>query len=138
MTSSNLFELAIIAFIVLGIGAAIWRGGTRNPVGTGGLDRKISAFGNALSGVQIKVGEIEERVEKVESKAASAADIQRLEKQIERLAQTLPDIEARQRALSDRMGEHAQSAAITAAKVEHIDKQVGLIYQVLVPKGMER
>lgn len=138
MTSSNLLELAIIAFIVLGIGAAVWRGGARNPVGTGGLDRKLSTFGSALAGVQTKVGEIEDRVEKIESKAASAADIQRLEKQIEKLWQILPDIEARQRVLSDRMGEHAQTAAITAAKVDHIDRQVGLIYAVLVPKGMGR
>jgi chromosome segregation ATPase len=131
MSPSNLLELAIIAFIVLGIAAAIWRGGAQNPVGTGGLNTQLIE-------VKAKLGEIETRVEAVETKAASTEDIERLEEAVGRLAQTLPDIEARQRALSDKVGKHAATSAATAAEVKHISKQVDLIYSVLVPKGMEK
>jgi len=64
MSPANLFELLIIFVIILGIGAAIWRGGARNPVGTGGL-------ASSLTEVKAKLGEIETRVEAVETKAAS-------------------------------------------------------------------
>lgn len=131
-------ELAIIAIILIGLAAAIWRGGARNPVATGTLDRQLTVFGSQLAGVQVKVGEIEERVEAIEEVAATAQDIQRLELAIDKLAKVLPDIEARQRALSDKMGEHAVAAAATATAVTHIERQVGLIYGVLVPKGMEK
>ena len=131
MSQSNLLELAIIAFIVIGIAAAIWRGGAQNPVGTGGLK-------DGLTEVKAKLGEIETRVEAVETKAASTEDVKRLEDAVAKLAEILPDIEARQRALSDKIGKHASTSAATGAKVEHISKQVDLIYSVLVPKGMER
>ncbi|MDP2131940.1 MAG: hypothetical protein U0995_08880 [Erythrobacter sp.] len=131
MSPSAILELAIIAFIVIGIGAAIWRGGARNPVGTGGLK-------DGLIEVKAKLGEIETRVEAVESKAASTEDIERLEGVVSKMALNLPDIEARQRALSDKMGKHAATSAATAAEVKHISKQVDLIYSVLVPKGMEK
>lgn len=131
MSPGNLFELAIIAFIVIGITIAAWRGGAKNPVATGGLDKRLSE-------VSAKLGEIEIRVEAVENKGASAEDIERLEQAVANLARTLPDIEARQRALSDKVGKHAATSAATAAEVKHISKQVDLIYSVLVPKGMEK
>jgi chromosome segregation ATPase len=131
MSPANFLELLIILVIVIGIGAAIWRGGARNPVGTGGL-------ASSLTEVKAKLGEIETRVEAVESKAASTEDIERLEESLSKLARSLPDIDARQRALSDKVGKHAATSAATGAKVEHISKQVDLIYSVLVPKGMER
>lgn len=131
MSPGNILELLIILVIVIGIGAAIWRGGARNPVGTGGLNQ-------GLTEVKAKLGEIESRVEAVETKAASAEDIERLEGAVSKLAQTLPDIEARQRALSDKVSKHAATSAGTAAEVKHISKQVDLIYSVLVPKGMEK
>lgn len=131
MNLGNIMELAIIAFIICGFAAAIWRGGASNPVGTGRLD-------SGLGEVKTKLFEIETRVEAVESKAASTEDIVRLEESLSKLAQTLPDIEARQRALSDKMGKHAATSAATAAEVRHISKQVDLIYSVLVPKGMEK
>lgn len=138
MSPSNLLELAIIAFIVLGIAAAIWRGGARNPVGTGGLDRKISALSGEVQAVKTKVGEIVERVENIEKDTASPADIKRLEKAIDKLAQAQADQESRQRALADKQGEHAAISAKTAAAVEHIDRNVNLMMSVVVPKGMEK
>lgn len=138
MSPGNLLELAIIAFIVVGITVAAWRGGARNPVGTGGLDKKINELSGEVKAVKSKVGEIVERVEKIEGDTASAADIKRLEKAIERLANKQADHESRQRALADKQSEHAAISAGTAAKVDHIDRNLSLIMSVVVPKGMEK
>lgn len=145
MSSGNLLELAIIAFIVVGIAAAFWRGGARNPVSTGGLDKKIiqlsgevKAVKTEVTGVKAKMGEIVKRVEGIESDTASSGDIKRLEKALEKLAKAQADCESRQRALADKQGEHAAISAGTAAKVEHIDRNLTLIMSVVVPKGMEK
>jgi predicted nucleic acid-binding Zn-ribbon protein len=149
MSSDNLLEMAIIAFIVIGILVAVWKGGAKNPVGTGSIDRKLGAVGTELAaiktsidgelaGVKTKVGAIEDRIEEIERATASAADIRRLEKAVDKLAKTLPDIENRQRALSDKIGEEGKQIAAIGANVVSIEKQVGLIYSVLVPKGMEK
>lgn len=149
MSPGNILELLIILVIVVGIGAAIWRGGARNPVGTGGLDKKLTALsgelkamnntiGTKIAGVEGKVDEIETRLEAVERDAIGAADIKRIEKAIDRLAKAQADIESRQRALSDKQGEHAATSAATAATVQQIAEQVRLIMSVVVPKGMEK
>ncbi len=149
MSPANLLELAIIAVIVLGIGAAIWRGGARNPVGTGGLDKKLTALsgevrqmnqtiGGKIAGVETKIDEIERRVEAVEREAVTPKDIARIEKAVDKLAKALPDLEGRLRAQAEKQGEHAQTSAATAATVQQIAKQVDLIMSVVVPKGMEK
>lgn len=138
MSPGNLLELAIIAFIVIGITIAAWRGGARNPVGTGGLDKKINELSGEVKAVTEKVGDLVERVEKIEGDTASSADIRRLEKAIEKLARVQADHESRQRALADKQGEHAAISAGTAAKVDHIDRNLTLIMSVVVPKGMEK
>lgn len=138
MSPGNIIELLIILVIILGIGAAIWRGGARNPVGTGGLDKKINELSGEVKQVKSSVGDLVSRVEKIEGDTASAADIKRLEKAIERLANKQADHESRQRALADKQAEHAAISAGTAAKVEHIDRNLTLIMSVVVPKGMEK
>lgn len=149
MSPGNILELLIILVIVVGMGAAIWRGGARNPVGTGGLDRKLTALsgelkamnntiGTKIAGVEGKVDEIETRLEAVERDAIGVADIKRIEKAIERIAKAQADMESRQRALSDKQGDHAATSAATAATVQQVADQVKLIMSVVVPKGMER
>lgn len=149
MSPSDIREIAIIVIIIAGMAAAIWRGGARNPVATGGLDRKLTALshelktlnttiGSKIAGVETKVDEVERRVEAIEREAVSAADIRRIEKAIDKLAKAQADIESRQRALSDKQGEHAQTSAATAATVQQIAKQLDLIMSVVVPKGMEK
>jgi hypothetical protein len=138
VTTGNLFELAIIAFIVFGITLAAWRGGARNPVATGGLDRKIGVLAGEVKAVTGRLGDLTERVEKIEGNFASAADIKRLEKAIERLASKQADHESRQRVLAEKQSEHAAISAGTAAKVDQIDKNLALILSVVVPRGMEK
>lgn len=138
MNSSDLIELAMIAFIMIGIGAAIWTGGARNPVSTGGLDRKLVAMGHQLNGVESKVGDIENRVEEIERDAATTEDIKRLEKQISVIAKVLPDLESRQRAASDQLADIRANSAARSATVEHIKTQVDRMMDVLVTKGMNK
>lgn len=159
MNMSNLLELAIIAFIVIGIGAAIWRGGARNPVGTGGLDRKLTTMGSEVHAMRTKVGDIERRVENMESSAANATDIARIEstlkehadevaalartlaatsQSIRGMADTLPDINSRLRATSQQIGELRELSAARGEAAEHTRKQVDRLYDVLVTRGMER
>lgn len=142
MNLGNIMELAIIAFIVMGIGAAIWRGGARNPVGTGGLDIKLNEVRGEVHRVASKVGQIENRVEEIEDTGASKEDIRRLEKhmegQMQSIAQSLPDIEGRLRALHDIVSEVRVNAAGRGEQLEQIERQVGRLYDVLVPKGMQR
>lgn len=138
MSPGNLLELAIIAFIVIGITVAAWRGGARNPVGTGALGREINELKGEVAEVKTSVGDLVQRVENIEGDTASAADIKRLEKAIDRLANKQADHESRQRALADKQSEHAAISAGTAAKVDHIDRNLTLIMSVVVPKGMEK
>lgn len=149
MSPGNILELLIILVIIVGIGAAIWRGGARNPVGTGGIDKKLTALssevkamnntiGTKIAGVETKVDEIETRLEQVEKDAIGAADIKRIEKAIDKIAKAQADMESRQRALSDRQGEHAATSAATAATLKQVADQVNLIMSVVVPKGMEK
>lgn len=138
MMMSDILELAIIAFILLGIGFLVWRGGARNPIGTAALGKELAHVGSEMASVKVKVGEIEGRVQKIEEKAVSAADIRQLEKQIAKISAAMPDMESRQRALVEKIGLHAERSAATASKVDHINRQVDLIYQALVTKGMEK
>jgi len=149
MSPGNILELLIILVIVIGIGTAIWRGGAKNPVGTGGLDKKLTALsselkamnntiGSKIAGVETKVDEIEGRVEAIERDAVSAADIKRIEKAIDKVAKAQADIESRQRALSDKQGEHAATSAAIAATVQQVADQLKLIMSVVVPRGMEK
>lgn len=134
----DLKEIAIILIILFGMGAAIWRGGARNPVGTGVLGREINELKGEVAEVKTSVGDLVQRVEKIEGDTASPADIRRLEKAIEKLAKVQADHESRQRALADKQAEHAAISAETAASVKHIDKNLALIMSVVVPKGMEK
>ncbi|MCX9146604.1 hypothetical protein [Erythrobacter sp. WG] len=149
MSPSDIREIAIIVIIIAGMAAAIWRGGARNPVATGGLDRKLTALshelktlnttiGSKIAGVEIKVDEVERRVEAIEREAVGAKDIKRIERAIDKLAQAQADYESRSRAISDKQAEHAATSAETAATVRQIAKQVDLMMSVVVPKGMEK
>lgn len=149
MSPGNLLELAIIAFIVIGITIAAWRGGARNPVPTGSLDKKLTALsgqvdainttiGTRFENMETKVDEIENRVEAIERDAVTPADIKRLERSVDKLAKSLPDLEGRLRAQAEKQGDHAATSAATAAIVQQMSKQLDLIMSVVVPKGMEK
>lgn len=152
-------ELAIIAVIVLGIGAAIWRGGGRYPVGTDVLAKEFAVMGS-------KVTEIEGRVEKIESQSATREDVARLEAQlkthsqdmkavekqigdlpgaieanrraIEKVGKAIPEVESRQRALSDKLSKVQSDGAARSASIDHMSKQLDRLYDVLVERGVDK
>lgn len=47
---SEFYQWALIAFILFGIGLAVWRGGQANPEGTGRLARRMSRVEVELKG----------------------------------------------------------------------------------------
>lgn len=87
------FEGTIIVFIMLGIAAAIWRGGANNPVGTGSLGRDLSKLANRMSAVEARQVHLEKSIEKFGADAASTKDIERLEELGERTFRMVDRIE---------------------------------------------
>lgn len=124
------YELALIAFILLGIGTMVWRGGAANPVGTGGLDRKVASIDGELKRLGVKVGEIDSRVEDIDRRAAKVSDIKRLERQLE--AQ-----DAKIDVMSAALTEMNVASARKAATVDHVKRQIDRLYDLLVEKGMK-
>jgi archaellum component FlaC len=127
--SSNTLELLIIAFIVIGMGVAIWKGGARNPVGTGGLDKRLRHMDSELKGLGSKVGELDHKVEDIDGRAASKNDIKRLERQ-------LKDHSSRTEAMARDLATLRETSAARQASTEHVRRQVDALYDVIVKKGM--
>lgn len=93
------FEAAIIAFILLGIAVATWRGGQANPESTGRLSRRMGQFESELKQVKGKVDTIETRVTEIDRRGATIQDIERIEAQLadakaarDRIEQSTADI----------------------------------------------
>lgn len=77
------YELAIILFILLGIGWVVWKGGAANPEGTGTLGRRVNGISNKVSALSTRIEHIESDIEEMKHGAATTKDIQRLEGLIE-------------------------------------------------------
>ncbi|MES2755595.1 MAG: hypothetical protein V4659_13145 [Pseudomonadota bacterium] len=60
-------EILVTAFVIILVLVAMWRVGQLNPVGTGGLARRINQ-------VELRVGEIDARLSGVEDSVVSLAD----------------------------------------------------------------
>lgn len=126
----NYLEAVIVVLIMAGMGVLIWRGGAKNPVGTGGLNHKlihidgeVKKFGGEVAGMKQQMGEIEARIEDIDKRAAKSADIRRLERQFEELAKTV--------------AASREEDAAMGASLEHIRRQIDLLYQFIVEKGMK-
>lgn len=127
---ANYLEAAIVLLIMAGMGLLIWRGGAKNPVGTGGLDRKLARVEIDVKSVSEKVDEIERRVEDIDNRAAKASDIKRLEKQLEAHARKTD-------AIASQLAESREDLAGLAAEVQGSRRQLDLLYQFIVEKGMK-
>ncbi|QDH35836.1 hypothetical protein [Porphyrobacter sp. YT40] len=129
---SNPLEILIIIFILAGISVVIWlgwKGGAANPVTTGNLDQRLQSFDVELSGVRSQVDQIEERVETIEGHYAKASDIERLEKQLRTHARKMDKVIEDISAIREEAAERGALAKSTA-------RQLDLIYEVIVEKGM--
>lgn len=134
---ANYLEAAIVLLIMAGMGVLIWRGGAKNPVGTGGLDRKlvqvegeIGKVKGEVIAIKSQVEAIEIRVEDIDLRAAKTSDIMRLERQLEAHVEKTNEI-ARALAAS------REDTAAIKSSVDGVRRQIDLMYQVIVEKGMK-
>lgn len=119
----NLFELMMIAFIAIGIAVAIWKGGASNPEGTGSLGKKLGVLTSDFKTLDLEV-------KRIEAKAATKSDIRRVESTLVEHGNSIDNIEKK-------LGQLGEDGAAREATLEHVRRQVDLIYQALVKKGME-
>lgn len=115
-------ELAIIAFIMLGIGWVVFRGGQANPESTGELGQQLASLSVDQRGMSQRLGELEKDFERLDKDAASKADIKRMEKALGELTQEV--------------AEQGKNAAARESTLSHVATQVDRLYQVIVTKGM--
>lgn len=115
-------ELAIIAFIILGIGWVIFRGGQANPEGTGQLGQQIAGIDSRLGTFGARLEDLEKDVDRLDKDAASKGDIKRLEKAVSEL--------------QSQLAEQGRSAAARESTLAHVASQVDRLYQVIVTRGM--
>lgn len=129
-------ELAMIAFIVVGIAAAIWKGGQANPEGTGSLGKKlarlesdvrtvkrdVSGVVSSVDAQAKKTDAIEHQIQDIERRSAKASDIERLERLV--VEQGRQNAELR-----------SELAKISEAG-EQRGKQLDRLYDFIVQKGM--
>ncbi|KPM23044.1 hypothetical protein AAJ72_08975 [Citromicrobium sp. RCC1885] len=144
-------ELVIIAII---LGAIVWlsrRNGAANPVGTGKLLHE-------MSGIRQEHVAHGRRLKKLEQAAASAEDVEKLSEQFKEQQTRVEAIERQVSGIERQVSDIASTGKGTAARVREMDKrqdtmaeylaalradvaaqrrQLDLIYQVLVPKGMQ-
>lgn len=121
---NNWFELAIIVFICIGIGVAIFRGGAANPESTGSLGRQISSLKTEVgkltsgqAGMKRDMSGMEGRVAEIERRGATVEDIRGLESRVDTLAET---------------------SAAGNATLGHVKEQVDRLYDFIVKRGMEK
>ena len=76
---SDWIELAIIAFILAGIGVAVWKGGAANPEGTGSLGRKVNTISSKVSTLSVRLGHLESEFVELKAEAATTEDVARIE-----------------------------------------------------------
>lgn len=129
--SENWFELAVIAFIVCGIGAAIWKGGQANPINTGTLGKQVARLEKKIAGIDSKVGQIESQVKAVERRSATASDIERLERLIAEQGRHLDEHAIRQ-------AEQGEVLARIAEAGEQRGRQLDRLYDFIVERGMSK
>jgi len=130
--TGNWIEIIIIIFIIMGISVVVyfsWKGGAANPVSTGNLDERLNSFDTELSGMRVRVDQIQGRVETIEGHYAKASDIERLEKQLRAQARKMDKVADDIATIREEAGERGALAKSTA-------KQLDLIYKTIVEKGM--
>lgn len=129
--AENWLELVIIVVILLGIAAAIFRGGAANPESTGSLRRKFDRVQAELVGIKRDVDVISSRVAEVDRRAATIDDIRGLEKKLEDQGHSISQ-------LSATVAEVREASAARHATLDHVRDQVDRLYDFIVKRGMEK
>lgn len=109
---SDLFQLAIIAFIVLSILWHVWKGGRANPQNTGQLGNELTELSKKVTGVSGRVGQLEHKFDKLEKEAATTEDVKQLERLVDEKFATM----------NARMDGHHALSQSTNHSVERIER----------------
>jgi outer membrane murein-binding lipoprotein Lpp len=91
-------ELAIIAFILAGIGVAVWKGGAANPESTGSLGKKVNTMSSKVSTLSCGLGHLESEFAELKAEAATTEDVARIE---QLMAEKFNTMRARSRATAN-------------------------------------
>ena len=129
------FELAIIAFILFGIGVAVWKGGQANPESTGKLARKQAQFEADLKAVKGKVDAIETRVTEIDRRGATIADIERIEAVLGDAKEARDRIETAAGNISESLADVRERVAADHALINSTSKAVERIEGYFLQKG---
>lgn len=78
----DVFEWAVIAFIVLAIAWVVWKGGAANPEGTGALGQKVNGLTGTVTKLDGRVRHVEQELEELKKEAATTKDIERVEQRM--------------------------------------------------------
>jgi outer membrane murein-binding lipoprotein Lpp len=70
-SASDWIELAIIAFILAGIGVAVWKGGAANPESTGSLGKKVNTMSSKVGTLSVRLGHLESEFAELKAEAAT-------------------------------------------------------------------
>ena len=112
---SEWFQIAVIGFIVLTIGAHALRSARANPQDTGTL-------GSQLNGIDKRLGKVEGEVKRLDNDAASKADVKRIERQLANLTSEVAEI--------------GRSAASREATLDHVKETVDRMLAIIMQRGM--
>ncbi len=85
MLMESWIEVAIIIFILCGIGLVLWKGGASNPVGTGRLEKRVSAVKSQVEKLSAKVSSLDEM-------SASSADVDQLRVSVDRQRERIKEL----------------------------------------------
>lgn len=127
---SDIFQWAIVIFIVLSVLYHVWKGGRANPEGTGSLGRKVNGLSSqvsALSGrtaqqvsaLSDRVGQVEVDVKDMKRDGATTADVSHLEKLLDSRLDTI----------RTEMAGHKEMSEGTSRNVQRI-------YDLMLNKGL--
>lgn len=78
----NVFEWAVVAFIVASILYHVWRTGAANPTSTRELGGDLSGLSSTVVAMSGRVGAVEKKLEELERETATTKDIERIEEKI--------------------------------------------------------
>lgn len=127
--TGNFFETAIIAFIILGIAVAVWKGGAANPEGTGSLGKKLNTLDQDVRRLDGDLKHVKDEFDKLNTQAATKAGIKRLERKVDDHCGAVEQVK-------QQVDEMAVSAASREATLDHVKSQVDRLYDFIVNKGM--
>ncbi len=136
--SESWTELAIIAFIIVGIAYSVFRGGQANPETTGSLGGKLNSIQSELAGVKTDVagvkaelGRVDSRVTEIDRRGATIDDVRGIEKKLDELGKALS-------ALDGEVSATREAQAAQHSDIEHTRRQVDRLYDFIVERGMSK